>query len=137
MWRSAAWVPCAATDRTVELICRVRDLQRAVASFERSIERRYGICLNGSMMLCSLHRAGRRLSAGELAEWLGLTASNASKVLAALERKGLIGRVPGCADRRRTYFELTPAGERLLGEIRSGSPEVPPLLLRALAAADE
>lgn len=124
------------SEGATELLCRIRDLQRTVADFERGFERLYGICLNEGMVLCSLRGAGGRLSAGELGDLSGLTASNVSKVLAAVERKGFVGRALGDDDRRRMYFELTPEGERLLDEIRSKGCEVPPLLRRALAVAD-
>ena len=54
----------------MERLCKIRDLQHAVARFEAAFERRYGLCLNEGMTLCTLSRSGR-LCPGELGERLG------------------------------------------------------------------
>ena len=59
----------------MDKLCKIRDLQRAVHQFESAFEKRYGICLNEGMTLCSLSKTGR-LCPGELGELLGLTPSN-------------------------------------------------------------
>ena len=61
----------------MDKLCKIRDLQRAVHQFESAFEKRYGICLNEGMTLCSLSKTGR-LCPGELGELLGLTPSNTS-----------------------------------------------------------
>ena len=71
----------------MDKLCKIRDLQRAVNQFEAAFEKRYGICLNEGMVLCSLANA-ERLCPGQLGELLGLTPSNTSKVLARRSRKG-------------------------------------------------
>lgn len=100
----------------MERLCKIRDLQHAVARFEAAFERRYGLCLNEGMTLCTLSRSGR-LCPGELGERLGLTPSNTSKVLRAVESKGLVKREPGCADRRQMYYSLTGEGRALLAAL--------------------
>jgi hypothetical protein len=59
----------------MDKLCKIRDLQRAVHQFESAFEKRYGICLNEGMTLCSLSKTGR-LCPGELGELLGLTQLN-------------------------------------------------------------
>lgn len=86
----------------MDKLCAIRDIRQAVTRFEADFERRYGISLNEGMVLCSL-KDGVTLSSGELGEMLGLTPSNASKVIAAAERKGLIERGMGTADKRRMF----------------------------------
>jgi len=114
----------------MERLCRIRDVQRAVARFEGDFERAHGLCLNEGMALCSIARAGR-LSSGEVGELLGLTHSNTSKVLASVEGKGLVERVVCTEDRRRMYFSLTDRGRAALERI--GCVEVPlPELLDGL-----
>ncbi len=113
----------------MEKLCKIRDLQRAVNEFESGFERLYGICLNEGMALCSLARAGR-LSSGELGELLGLTLSNTSKVINSIERKELVERTMGTADKRRMFFVLTPKGRDLLAAIDCESIGVPELLGR-------
>lgn len=117
------------------VLCRIRDIQRSVAAFEQAFTRVYGLSLNEGMVLCSLSQ-GEPLSAGQLGELLGLSASNASKVLAAAEHKGLVERSLGTTDRRQMYFSLTASGYALLAHIREGmrAGEVEcPELLRPLA----
>lgn len=98
---------------TMDKLCKIRDLRQAVNRFEADFERRYGISLNEGMVLCSLKEGGR-LSSGQLGELLGLTPSNASKVIASAERKGLIVRVLGEVDKRRMYFSITEGGREVI-----------------------
>lgn len=115
----------------MERLCKIRDLQHAAARFEAAFERRYGLCLNEGMTLCTLSRSGR-LCPGELGERLGLTPSNTSKVLRAVESKGLVKREPGCADRRQMYYSLTGEGRALLAALDCREVEIPPLLRELL-----
>ena len=87
----------------MDKLCKIRDLQRAVHQFESAFEKRYGICLNEGMTLCSLSKTGR-LCPGELGELLGLTPSNTSKVLRSVEQKGLVTRELCNEDRRQMYY---------------------------------
>lgn len=111
----------------MENLCKIRNIQRAVAGFESQFEKRYGICLNEGMALCSLHKAGS-LSSGEIGELLGLTSSNASKVIKSVENKGLIERILGMKDKRQMYFSLTPGGKELISSIRCDEIVFSPLL---------
>lgn len=115
----------------VAVLCRIRDLQRGVAAFEQAFVKRYGIGLNEGMVLCSLTHA-ERLASGELGELLGLTPSNISKVIAAVEKKGLVERFLGQEDRRQMYFALTSAGRALIDSICCSEVECPPILLPLL-----
>lgn len=111
----------------MEKLCKVRDLQRAVAQFEVQFEKLYGIGLNEGMLLCSLATSGR-LSSGEIGELLGLTPSNTSKVIKSAENKGLIERVMGIKDKRQMYFSLSATGNVLLKKIKCSEIELPDLL---------
>lgn len=98
-------------------LCQIRDIYRSIAAFESQFEKEYGICLNEGMLLCSLSKT-ERLSSGEIAEALGLTTSNASKVIKSVENKELVERVLGMQDKRQMYFSLTEKGKELLSEIK-------------------
>ena len=111
----------------MEKLCKIRDIQRAVAGFESRFEKRYGICLNEGMALCSLLRS-ETLSSGEIGELLGLSSSNTSKVLASIEKKGLVDRVMGTKDKRQMYFSLTEKGKNKISEIHCEEIEIPDLL---------
>ena len=112
-------------------LCQIRDIQKAVHLYEESFIQMYGICLNEGMVLCSLHRHdseknGRDgLSSGELSKLLGLTASNTSKVIASLEKKGCISRAIGEGDKRQMFFRLTPSGEKILEKVEKDELELP------------
>lgn len=114
-----------------ELLCRIRDLQRAIMQFESGFENRYGICLNEGMALCSLRKNGK-LSASELGTLLGLTHSNMSKVIKSIESKGYVQRLIGDCDKRQMYFSLTEQGRQLMSAIKCDSQEIPELLRNAI-----
>ena len=123
-----------------ESICRLRDVQRAISALEQSIERMYGLNINEAMLLCTLRQLsdeapqGEPLSitAGRIAELLGLTCSNASKVIASVERKGLVERSPGIADKREKLFVLTPQGTARLAEMNCDEVPMPDILVKIL-----
>lgn len=108
-------------------LCRIRDLQRAVHQFEAAFEKRYGICLNEGMTLCSLSKT-EHMCPGELGELLGLTPSNTSKVLRSVELKGLVVRELCCKDRRQMYYSLTQKGHELLTSVCCREVEMPQIL---------
>lgn len=116
----------------MELLCKIREINRAVAAFEAEMEKMYHLSLNEGMLLCSLSKT-ERLSSGEIADSLGLTNSNASKVIRSVEYKSLIKRVMGKTDKRQMYFSLTPEGEKALQEIHCDRITVPDLLKELLS----
>ena len=111
----------------MEKLCKIRDIQRCVIAFEQQFEKRYGICLNEGMILCSLTKADK-LSSGELGDLLGLTSSNISKVIASVEKKGLIERFLSKEDKRQMLFSLTEEGLKRIASIRCEELDVPELL---------
>ena len=96
-------------------------------------------------------RAGARVS--ELAEQAGIAPSTASRILDALERRGIVARHRDADDRRGVAIALTRRGERVLsgehGWLRARQQDfyaslpaeeralVPDLLLRLAALIDE
>ena len=72
-------------------IHKVHAIFRAVIEFERALEDTFNMNINELMLLCMLANT-ESLLAGEIACEMGLTRSNASKVIAALERKGYLKR---------------------------------------------
>lgn len=104
-------------------LCKVRDILRSINDFEIIFHARHGIGLNEGMLLCTIAKQGQCCS-GNAAEKLGITPSNASKVIASVEKKGLVKRVLCPDDKRRMLFVLTPEGERLLATVKCNSEEV-------------
>lgn len=115
----------------METLCKIRDLYRSVAEFENHFEELHGICLNEGMLLCSLSPAGK-LSSGEIAELLGLTTSNTSKVIKSAENKGLISRILGETDKRQMFFILTKKGKNCLSSIDCKKINMPDILKQAI-----
>lgn len=71
---------------TPECIQKLRNVYKAIGSFETDMLKTVGLNLNEAMLLCLLSD-GSLILAGEIAEKLALTRSNASKVIAALEKQ--------------------------------------------------
>lgn len=111
----------------METLCRIRDIYRAIAEFEEQFAHRYNLSLNEGMLLCTLLNTPR-LTSGEIAEAMGLSASNASKVIRSVEEKKLIARLVGKEDKRRMCFSLTAAGKQRISDIKNATFEWPDLL---------
>ena len=109
------------------VFCRIRDLYRAILNFEQYFEQHYDLNLNEAMLLCTLSARSSQ-TAGEVAEALGLTNSNASKVIASAEALKLIKRQMCKDDKRRMRFSLTALGEERLARLQADDIEVPEIL---------
>lgn len=119
----------------METLCKIREINRAVSAFEAEMEKTCNLCLNEGMLLCSLSKTNK-LSSGEIAEALGLTASNTSKVIKSVENKNLIKRVIGDTDKRQMYFSLTAKGKKSLSEINCDNIKLPELLEKILSTKE-
>ena len=113
--------------RKTEPLCRVRDIYRMINDFEDTLQKNFGVGLNEGMLLCSLSTLGQ-CSSGRIAELLGLTLSNSSKVILSAEKKGLVERIVGKEDKRQMIFELTPKGKKCIESIKCGSEDILELL---------
>jgi DNA-binding MarR family transcriptional regulator len=73
----------------------------------------------GFTQLAALYAAAgtATLTIQDLAEQIGRSASATSRVVSALEARGLLARQPEVADRRQRTIQVTPAGSQLLGLI--------------------
>ncbi|MDL2213737.1 MarR family transcriptional regulator [Bacteroides sp. OttesenSCG-928-E20] len=106
--------------KKAEPLCRIRDIYRAITDFEIEFHTKYGVKLNEGMLLCSLYTLGK-CSSGKIAELLGLTLSNSSKVILSAEKKGLVERIIGEEDKRQMLFELTTEGKKCIEAIKCES----------------
>lgn len=100
----------------MEILCRIRDVYRLINDFETDFSKIFGLNLNEAMLLCSL-RKYNHCSSGEIAIMLGLSQSNASKVIASAEKKGLLERSSGSEDKRQMFFQLTDDGKEAIDKI--------------------
>lgn len=76
---------------------------------------------------------GETISAGTLAERMGLSPSRASRLIMALRTKGMVLEAFDAEDRRAVSLSLTPAGERLLRKIELKKDECERRLLDAFS----
>lgn len=78
--------------------------------------------------LATIHRwgrlTGRRLTGRELAGRLRITPGTLVPLVDRLEEQGYLRRVPDLRDRRLTWLEMTPRGERLFERLRGGGSRV-------------
>lgn len=109
-------------------ICRLRSIYRAITALEQEMQKLHGININEGMLLCLLSE-NKSLTSGEIAEALGLTCSNTSKIICAVEKKELISRVMGKTDKREMYFSLSAAGKKRLEEMKDCDWELPEILV--------
>lgn len=109
------------------IICRLRDINHAIAELERQFLQQFDVNINEAMLLCTLKEKGE-LSSGAIAEALGLSASNASKVIASAEKKTLISRNLCKEDKRQMFFSLTTIGKEKIGKLRQQQVNLPDIL---------
>lgn len=107
----------------VNTLCQIRDIYRSIADFETDFHQAYDMSLNEGMLLCSLNE--NKFSSNEIAELLGLSNSNASKVIRSVENKMLIQRIVGKEDKRQMYFKLTEGGRKKLESIKCAEFQIP------------
>lgn len=117
----------------METLCKIRDVYRAIAEFEVQFVQTYELSLNEGMLLCTLFNAPQQTSS-EIAEALGLSASNASKVIRSVEEKKLITRLIGKEDKRQMRFSLTAEGKKRISDIKNATFELPDLLQRVVGS---
>ncbi|MFA7201094.1 MAG: winged helix DNA-binding protein [Bacteroidales bacterium] len=109
-------------------ICLMKDVMKAFNDFEKDLLQLHALSLNEAMVLCLLgDHAGSALSASEIAEKTGFSASHTSKVLRSAESHKWISRSLCTKDRRKMHFELTEEGEKKLRQLKSAPIEVPEL----------
>ena len=105
----------------------ILDIYLAISEFEVQFMQEFDLSLNEGMLLCTLLNTPK-LTSSEIAEALGLSASNTSKVIRSVEDKKLIARLVGKTDKSQMHFALTPEGKSRITVIKNSTPEIPALL---------
>lgn len=111
-------------------LCSLRDIYRTIREFEVEFSQKHDLGLNEGMLLCTL--CTEMYSSSEIATNLGLTNSNASKVIRSVEEKELIERILGKEDKRQMYFVLSPKGKKKLKEIKEADHEIRQVLMQIM-----
>jgi DNA-binding MarR family transcriptional regulator len=107
-----------------ECLCHIRSVYRMISSFEHTLQQQFGLNMNEAMLLCVVSEH-EDISSGEIAEEMGLSNSNASKVIASLEKQKLIGRHACKNDLRCMKFRMTKKGSELLSAFNCDSVQMP------------
>ncbi len=95
----------------------LRSSAELTARMDRRLATEHDLSLRGYEVLLALDGApGRRMRRVDLAAKIFLTQSGVTRLLAGLERDGLVEKVPGEEDRRVAYAQLTEAGRRRFAE---------------------
>ena len=92
-------------------------IRRATTRLARQLRRLradHGISAAKLSVLGQLYRAGRAMTAVDLAHGENLQPQSLSRVIAELEERGLIAREPDQNDRRQIMIRMTQAGTELL-----------------------
>lgn len=76
------------------------------------------------------------LTVADLAELIGRSPSATSRLVSALERRGMVVRVEEVADRRQRQIEVTAAGHSLLAQVDGARAEQFLSVVRPLPAAE-
>ncbi|WP_222262628.1 MarR family winged helix-turn-helix transcriptional regulator [Modestobacter marinus] len=103
---------------TLDTAALAHDLRLAVMRFSRRLRNQRvdtSVTLTHLAALSTLKRHGP-MSPGELAGHERVQPPSMTRVVVALESKGLVTRTPHPTDGRQVVIDLTPAAEQLLGE---------------------
>ena len=91
-------------------------LRRSVSHLARHLRtlRADHMSLGKVSLLARLHRAGRPMTATQLAARERLQPQSLTRLIADLEQRGLIRRTPDESDRRHLWIDIAPKGSELL-----------------------
>ncbi len=107
-----------ASEVVMTLIATSHRLQRVFNTRLSSQARAVSLSGPRLRLLLAVEEMGR-LRMGDLAEDLGVTARTVTTLVDALEREGLLARLPDPTDRRATLLELTEQARTQFEQVRS------------------
>jgi DNA-binding MarR family transcriptional regulator len=116
-------------------------IRRAVALWESRADAELGAVHGlGLSDFASLHHLaeapGNRLRRVDLARRLALTPSGVTRLLAPLERRGIVAREQDGADARATHAVLTKSGKTLVKDATATAAAIAESILGSLSKAD-
>ncbi len=104
----------------------MRDLLLAFSQLESQLVEEHGVSLKEAMVLCSIGQ--ETVTASMIVERTGLNPSHISKIIGAVEKRGLLKRQLGEKDKRQMLFTLTEDALTCLQGIRQKGVDVPEFL---------
>lgn len=110
-----------------EIIISLRKILRAINLENKRVEKENGISIPQLLCLQFLSKQeGLSASPKAIKEYLQLNASTVSGIVARLDKKGFVAKLPNASDRRMYLVALTSLGDKLLTN-------TPPLLHQKLS----
>ncbi len=97
-------------------LCKLKTMFREIYRFETALKKSLGLSINEALSLCSLE--GGAKESRDLAHDLGISLSRISRIIGALEEKGLVRREVNKADKRKVIFSLSPEGKKRLADLQ-------------------
>lgn len=95
--------------------CQIKNIARKIQQLDEHLKTEFAITLDEAILLCCLSEKCK--CQGNIAGETGLTPTQASRVLSAMEKKILVERTIGTEDKRKMVFTLTPLGTEKLRQI--------------------
>lgn len=133
---SPASLPHSRVDAVEEAISATRTLATSLDLLDHVAAQRLGVGRSDLRILDALSRHDGSLSAGTLAEQVGLSRPALSAALNRLEQRGLVHRQMHHADRRSVVVSATPAAQGQLAGLFSNVHEHVRNVLSELKPAD-
>jgi len=122
--------------RRKDLAAILQPLLRALIAAELPVLAEHGITMWGYIVLGALDGSPARTQAA-LAQAIGADKTRIITTLDRLQLTGLITRDPDPTDRRARLLSITPAGQRVRGEVQAEIQANENRLLATLPAADQ
>jgi len=105
---------------TTDILIKIRRIVRSVDIESKKIQKEYGVSIPQVLCLNFLHTSDSyQATQGEIKKFLNLNSSTVSGIIARLEKKGLVARLPKSGDKRVVNIALTSLGDKLLSTIPS------------------
>lgn len=101
-----------------ECFHQIKEMYRQLNDFDMALQENFELKTQEAMVLFQLSEKDGMFS-GRIATALGLSKSNCSKILVAMERKGLLRRQPCKKDTRCMRFFLDTKGKRMLKKLQN------------------
>jgi DNA-binding MarR family transcriptional regulator len=109
--------PPGGTRPARETLAAANDLRQAVTRLARRLRRLrsdHGVSAAKLSVLGQLYRAGREVTAVDIAHWERLQPQSLTRIIAELDQRGLLSRRQDATDRRQVLIRITPEGRALL-----------------------
>jgi DNA-binding MarR family transcriptional regulator len=128
--------PAPSALTSVQLMGQFRAIAHATHNRTNARMTAAGLSLARFRVLNALHSAGR-IRMNELSAALGVVPRTVTTIIDALEKEGMVTRLPDPADRRATLLELTGEGLSQLGRLRAMHDSAAADLFDVLTAAEK